>query len=66
MSRDPIYNPILQALAGPLFPELFERAAVALLRLDYRLVPVRGGQDGGINGGEGSDISLICADVTAR
>jgi len=49
--RDPHYRKILDGLAGPLDPQLFEECAVDLLRDSYPgLVPVRGGQDAGMDG----------------
>lgn len=49
--RDPHYRKILDGLAGPLDPQLFEECAVDLLRGVYPgLVPVHGGRDYGMDG----------------
>lgn len=51
MVRDPLYRAIGERLAGRLDPEMFERCAVELLRDVYPgLVPIRGGDDGGMDG----------------
>jgi hypothetical protein len=51
MTRDPFYPQILAGLRGRLDPELFERCAADLLRTIYpTLVPLRGGNDAGMNG----------------
>ena len=51
MVRDPLYRAIEERLAGRLDPEMFERCAVDLLREVYPgLVPLRGGDDGGMDG----------------
>ena len=51
MVRDPLYRAIQERLAGRLDPEMFERCAVDLLREVYPgLVPIRGGDDGGMDG----------------
>ena len=51
MVRDPLYRAIEERLAGRLDPEMFERCAVDLLREVYPgLVPIRGGDDGGMDG----------------
>lgn len=51
MLRDPLYQQILAGLRGSLDPETFERCAAALLRTIYPgLVPIRGGQDAGMDG----------------
>lgn len=51
MVRDPLYRAIEERLAGRLDPEVFERCAVELLRHVYPgLAPIRGGDDGGMDG----------------
>lgn len=51
MVRDPLYRAIEKRLSGRLDPEMFERCAVELLRDVYPgLVPIRGGDDGGMDG----------------
>ena len=51
MVRDPLYRQIEQRLGERLDPHLFERCAVELLREVYPgLVPVTGGDDGGMDG----------------
>jgi hypothetical protein len=62
---DPFYRKILEALAGPLDPQRFERCMGDLLRRDFPgLVPVPGGNDAGTDGlipdGEGEPFPLIC------
>lgn len=66
---DPLYQQILDRLDGELDPQVFEDCACDLLRDVYPgLVPVRGGQDSGMDGaisdGEGEAFPLIC--TTAR
>ena len=49
--RDPLYRAIEERLGERLDPELFERCAVDLLReVHPGLVPIRGGDDGGMDG----------------
>ena len=51
MVRDPLYRSIEKGLGERLDPELFERCAVELLREVYPgIVPIRGGDDGGMDG----------------
>ncbi|MCH7701726.1 MAG: ATP-binding protein [Planctomycetes bacterium] len=51
MLRDPFYNDIIDRLNKTLNPELFERCASDLLRATYpTLVPIRGGNDYGMDG----------------
>ena len=51
MVRDSLYRAIEEGLGGRLNPEMFERCAVDLLREVYPgLVPIRGGDDGGMDG----------------
>lgn len=51
MLRDPFYRRIIERLNAPLDPEIFEQAAVELLRVDWpTLVPIRGGTDAGMDG----------------
>jgi hypothetical protein len=64
MLRDPFYAEIVTRLGTRLDPELFERCAAALLRTIYPgLVPIRGGNDSGMDGamadGEGRPFPLI-------
>jgi len=64
MNRDPFYNEIVRRLAGRLDPDLFERAAVQLLRQHHpTLVPIRGGDDSGMDGavadGKGEPFPLV-------
>lgn len=64
MVRDPLYRSIEKGLEERLDPDLFERCAVELLRDVYPgIVPVRGGDDGGMDGsisiGTGSPLPLI-------
>ena len=51
MVRDPLYRSIEKGLGERLDPDLFERCAVELLRDVYPgIVPIRGGDDGGMDG----------------
>ncbi len=51
MIRDPFYQDIIERLSGELNPELFEQCAADLLRDTYPgLVPIRGGNDAGMDG----------------
>lgn len=51
MVRDPLYRSIEQRLGERLDPKLFERCAVELLREVYPgIVPISGGDDGGMDG----------------
>lgn len=64
MVRDPLYRAIESRLDERLDPELFERCAVELLRDVYPgLVPIPGGDDGGMDGaisiGEAAAIPLV-------
>ncbi len=64
MVRDPLYRSIEKRLGERLDPNLFERCAVELLREVYSgIVPVTGGDDGGMDGsisiGAGSPLPLI-------
>ena len=64
MVRDPLYRSIEKALGERLDPELFERCAVDLLRDAYPgIVPIRGGDDGGMDGaitiGSGGSVPLV-------
>ena len=69
--RDPLYGKILERLDGPLDRERFEACVCALLKEDcaalpvYRgLVPIPGGNDGGMDGaspdGFGEAYPLVC------
>lgn len=54
MIRDPFYQDIISRLNGKLDPELFEQCAADLLRHIYPgLVPIRGGNDAGMDGAVG-------------
>ena len=64
MVRDPLYRAIKSRLGERLGPERFERCAVELLRDVYPgLVPIPGGDDGGMDGaisiGEPAAIPLV-------
>ncbi len=64
MNRDQFYQQILDRLAGQLDPDIFEACACDLLRDTYPgLVPMRGGNDAGMDGavgdGEGEPFPLI-------
>ena len=51
MVRDPLYRAIQKRLDERLDPEMFERCAVDLLRAVFPgLAPIRGGDDGGMDG----------------
>ena len=51
MNRDPFYQEIIVSLGRQLDPTLFERCATDLLRKIYpTLVPIRGGDDAGMDG----------------
>jgi hypothetical protein len=51
MIRDPFYKDILRALSGPVDSELFEECAADILRQEFpTLVPIRGGDDAGMDG----------------
>ena len=61
---DPHHKAILEALGGPLEPDVFEACASDLIRLDgWCLVPVRGGHDDGFDGavadGTGDPFPLV-------
>lgn len=65
MLRDPFYQQIIDGLNRRVDAELFERCAAALLRQNHpTLVPIRGGNDAGMDGaiadGEGTAFPLIC------
>ena len=65
MLRDSFYRKIIERLSDQLDPELFERAACDLLRAVYpALVPIRGGNDAGMDGaiadGKKPAFPLIC------
>ena len=64
MVTDPLYRSIEKGLGERLDPELFERCAVELLREVYPgIVPIRGGDDGGMDGaisiGTGAPLPLV-------
>ncbi len=64
MTRNPFYRDIVHALGGRLDHELFERCAADLLRAIHPgLVPVRGGNDAGMDGAiagvDGPPIPLV-------
>ena len=51
MVGDPFYEAIVDRLSGALDPNLFEACAVDLLRKEFpTLVPIRGGDDAGMDG----------------
>lgn len=63
--NDPFYQDILDRLDGDLDPQVFEDCMGDLLAADFPgLVPVRGGNDAGMDGaipdGEGKAFPLIC------
>jgi hypothetical protein len=65
MRHDPFHQQILNGLSRPLDPDLFERCAADLLRSVWpTLVPIRGGNDAGMDGaiadGEGEPFPLVC------
>jgi hypothetical protein len=65
MIRDPFYREIIKRLNSPLDGDLFEDCAADLLRAIYpTLVPMRGGNDAGMDGaitnGEGEPFPLVC------
>ncbi|WP_420461826.1 hypothetical protein [Candidatus Palauibacter sp.] len=68
--RDPLYRQIEQRLGERLDPHLFERCAVELLREVYPgLVPVTGGDDGGMDGAipdEDGDALPLIATTAAK
>jgi len=64
MKRDPFYQLIIDRLNAPLDAEVFERCAADILRHDFAtLVPIRGGNDNGMDGaiadGEGEPFPLV-------
>ena len=64
MVRDPLYRSIEEGLDERLDPDLFERCAVELLREVYPgIVPITGGDDGGMDGaistGPGELVPLV-------
>lgn len=64
MVRDPLYRSIEKGLSERLDPDLFERCAVELLREVYPgIVPITGGDDGGMDGaistGPGEPVPLV-------
>jgi hypothetical protein len=55
MTRDPLYQQILQALGGDLDEDLFEACAADLLRESCpSLAPMTGGDDAGYDGAIGT------------
>jgi hypothetical protein len=65
MTRDPHYLRIIAALNGQLDPALFERCIADVLRTAFpTLVPIRGGDDAGMDGavadGEAEAFPLVC------
>ena len=70
MVRDPLYRQIEQRLGERLDPHLFERCAAELLRDVYPgLVPVTGGDDGGMDGAipdEDGDALPLIATTAAK
>lgn len=64
MNRDPFFNQIIERLKNRLDPALFESCAADLLRNVYpTLVPIRGGDDAGMDGAiadtEGEPFPLV-------
>lgn len=64
MKYDPFFNQILSRLAGSLDADLFEVCAVELIRTDgFAVVPIRGGNDAGMDGaiadGNGEPYPLV-------
>lgn len=64
MNRDPFFSQIIERLQGRLDPNLFESCAADLLRTAYpTLVPIRGGDDAGMDGAiadaEGEPFPLV-------
>lgn len=64
MNRDPFFRQIIERLNGKLDPHLFELCAADLLRSIYpTLVPIRGGDDAGMDGAiadtEGEPFPLV-------
>jgi hypothetical protein len=67
MIRDPFYRDIERRLGEELDPELFERCAADLLRTVYpTLVPIRGGDDGGMDDAIARKGSLPFPLITTR
>jgi hypothetical protein len=65
ISKDPFHQKILDALAGPLDPQVFEACMGDLLQNDFpSLVPVPGGNDAGMDAavatGKGEPFPLVC------
>jgi hypothetical protein len=65
IAKDPFHEKILEALAGPFDPQVFEACMGDLLQDDFPgLVPVPGGNDAGMDGaiasGKGEPFPLVC------
>lgn len=64
MKKDPFYRKIVAGLEGTLDPDTFEHCAADLIRSEWKVVPVRGGQDAGMDGavadGLGDPYPLVC------
>jgi hypothetical protein len=65
IAKDPFHQKILDALAGPLDPQVFEACMGDLLQNDFPgLVPVPGGNDAGMDAaiatGKGEPFPLVC------
>lgn len=65
IAKDSFHEEILEALAGPLDPQVFEACMGDLLQDDFPgLVPVPGGNDAGMDGaivsGKGEPFPLVC------
>src|SRR5215210_2888415 len=65
IAKDPFHQKILDALAGPLDPQVFEACMGDLLQNNFPgLVPVPGGNDAGMDaavaGGNGDPFPLVC------
>lgn len=64
MNNDPFYSKIVSRLSGKLDGDHFEHCAVDLIRPDFKVVPVKGGSDAGMDGavgdGHGEPFPLVC------
>lgn len=64
MNNDPFYSKIVTRLGGKLDGDHFEHCAVDLIRPDFKVVPIKGGSDAGMDGavadGHGEPFPLVC------